>query len=75
MAMANVHIRMIEDANGNLIDVEYFHHSCAPRDVKGWPAPESVDYPVYCADCGMRMHAVPLTDAGHMANDFFEETV
>jgi len=62
--MANVHIRMIEDANGDLVDLEYFHHSCAPDDVPGWPAPEAVDYEVYCAECGLIVDAVPLTDWG-----------
>ena len=60
---ANVHIRSIEDASGDLVDLEYFHHSCSPSDVLGWPAPESLDYPVYCEACGDRV-AVGLTDDG-----------
>ena len=37
--MSNVHIRQIEDARGDLVDLEYYHHGCAPADVPGWPAP------------------------------------
>jgi len=62
--MSNVHIRTIEDASGDLIDLEYFHHGCSPDDVPSWPCPESVDYPVYCEACGDRVEAVPLTLAG-----------
>lgn len=74
--MSNVHIREINDANGDLVDLQYFHHSHAPDDVPGWPAPESVDYPVYCgantsgvidSGCGERIHEVGLTRAGREA--------
>ena len=68
--MANVHVRMIEDAQGDLVDIEYFHHFCAvdlfDDTIKAWPAPEAVDYPVYCShdECGIRIVDVPLTDFG-----------
>jgi hypothetical protein len=73
--MSNVHIEMVEDRNGDLIDLIYYHHGHAPEDVLGWPAPESVDYPVYCGDgsrepsdprsgCGERVYEVPLTSYG-----------
>jgi hypothetical protein len=62
--MSNVHIRTVEDARGDLVDLVYYHHGCAPADVPGWPAPEAIDYPVYCAECGERVEEVPLTDAG-----------
>lgn len=64
--MSNVHIRFIEDFDGSLVDIEYYHHSCAPRDVLGWPAPEAVDYPVFCSDpdCNMQIDEVPLTEYG-----------
>lgn len=64
--MSNVHIQFHEDSNGDLVDITYYHHSCSPADVLGWPAPESVDYPVYCGHCTERIHEVPLaTDALH----------
>lgn len=62
--MSNVHIRTIEDDHGDLVDLQYFHHGCAPDDVPGWPAPEAVDYPVHCEACGDRIESVPLTAYG-----------
>jgi hypothetical protein len=62
--MSNVHIEFIEDTNGDVEDILYYHHSCAPEDVKGWPCPEAVDSPVYCARCRRRIHEVPLTEWG-----------
>lgn len=66
---------MIEDASGDLVDLIYYHHGCAPDDVAGWPAPESVDSPVYCGDpampgddpragCWLLVDEVPLTAYG-----------
>lgn len=66
--MSNVHITQIEDANGDLVDLRHFHHACAPiMGAPEWPAPEAVDYPIYCAGCGDRIEEVPLTDAGREA--------
>jgi len=62
--MSNVHILQVEDARGDLVDLVYYHHGCAPADVLGWPAPEAIDYPVYCEACGDRVEEVPLTDEG-----------
>jgi len=62
--VSNVHVIHIEDANGDLVDIEYFHHGCAPEEAKEWPAPEAIDYPVYCKVCGQRVEAVPLTEDG-----------
>ena len=62
--MSNVHIEMVEDARGDLVDLVYYHHGCAPADVPGWPSPEAIDYPVYCAACGARVEEVPLTEDG-----------
>lgn len=64
--MANVHIRTIEDARGDLVDLEYFHHGCAPADVLGWPCPEALDYAVYCKACDERIYEVPLTTEGRL---------
>jgi hypothetical protein len=59
--MANVHIQQIEDRNGDLVELVYFCHTCGiDRGVPGWPAPESLDYNVYCADCGLVL-LIPLT--------------
>lgn len=65
--MANVHIRQVEDARGDLVDLLYWHHECSPADVLGWPAPEALDYPVYCEGCDNRIYEVPLTDEGWAA--------
>lgn len=62
--MSNVHIEFVEDRNGDVEDILYYHHACAPANVKGWPAPEAVDSPVYCARCKRRIHEVPLTEWG-----------
>ena len=62
--MSNVHVILDEDTNGDLVDIEYFHHACAPSGAKEWPAPESIDYPVYCGSCGERVEEVPLSDYG-----------
>jgi len=49
--MSNVHIRMVEDENGDLVDMIYFHHGCAPADALGWPAPERLGQVVTCGEC------------------------
>jgi hypothetical protein len=67
--MSNVHVIHIEDANGDLVDIESYHHGCAPANALGWPAPEAVDYPVYCDECGERIEAIPLTDYGRAEYD------
>lgn len=88
---ANVYVVHVEDARGDLIDIEYFCRACANEHVVGstnclcgdpsrhapsitypflsevepkpWPAPEALDYPVYCGSCGERL-PVPLTADG-----------
>lgn len=65
--MSNVHIQHIEDGNGDLVDILYYHHYCAPANVPSWPAPEALDYPVYCAACESAIDAVPLTEYGQAA--------
>lgn len=73
--MSAVHIRLVDDEQGDLVDLIYFHHECSPADVLGWPAPEPTDAPRYCGDpsswphdseagCGKRIEAVPLTRYG-----------
>jgi hypothetical protein len=52
---SNYYLDMIEDSNGDLVDIEYYHRFCAPQELKDkgeWPAPEFPDYDVYCAGCG-----------------------
>lgn len=62
--MSNVHIEFIEDEKGDLVDIKYFHHFCSPENLLDWPAPESLDYPVYCEKCKERIFEVPLTVDG-----------
>ena len=66
--MSNVHVIHVNDVHGDLIDILYAHHACVWFDSTGswaaWPAPEAVDYPVYCHKCGGRVAEVPLTEAG-----------
>ena len=62
--MSNVYLDLIEDANGDLVDIAYYHRGCQPAGLKDWPCPEAIDYPVYCANCGERCWSVPLTDDG-----------
>jgi len=62
--MCNVHVEFIEDRDGDVEDILYYHHSCAPSYAKGWPCPEALDYPVYCDKCGERIYEIPLTDWG-----------
>lgn len=64
--MSNVHMEYIEDRDGDVVDVNYYHHSCAPMDVLDWPCPEAVDFPIYCANCHRRIHEVPLTEWAKM---------
>jgi hypothetical protein len=65
---ANVHVVMHEDSNGDLVDIDHYHHFCAQQaglgEETGWPAPESQDSPVYCKGCGERIHEIPLTEEG-----------
>ncbi len=63
--MSNVHVIMIEDYRGDLIDIEHYHHSCAPPEAKEWPAPESVDYPVFCVKCEKVILEIPLSSWYH----------
>lgn len=70
--MSNVHIQTVEDLNGDLVDLIYYHHGCAPDDVPGWPAPGSVDYIVHCEECGERIEEVPLTEEGR--RELFDDT-
>lgn len=57
--MSNFYLDFIEDANGDLVDVEYYHRYCASLELKakgGWPSPEWPDYVVSCAGCGDVIH-------------------
>jgi hypothetical protein len=73
--MSNVHIRSVEDADGNLVDLIFYHHGCSPASVPEWPCPEPLDYIVTCGDpaalrdlpeagCGLRVTEVGLTAYG-----------
>lgn len=68
--MSNVHVIHVNDAQGDLVDILYAHHECVTGPYYGgepwpeWPAPEAIDYPVYCHKCGGRVAEVPLTEAG-----------
>ena len=65
----NYYLDMIEDSNGDLVDIDYYHNFCAPPEVKekgGWPAPEWPDYDVYCAGCGELIHE-GLSSEGRLA--------
>lgn len=71
--MSNVHVTQIEDGNGDLVDLRHFHHGCAPvMGTAEWPAPEAVDYPVYCDGCGERIEAIPLTEYGRAEYGWLE---
>lgn len=65
--MSNVYIDEVNDANGDLVDIIYYHAFCAPPGIKPYYAPEPLDYPVYCGEsgsgCGGRV-PVPLTEVG-----------
>lgn len=57
--MSNYYLDLIEDAEGTLIEVDYYHRGCAPEAVKargGWPAPSWPDHDVYCAGCEVLIH-------------------
>lgn len=72
--MSNVHIDLIEDTNGDLVDILYWHHGCLNlisddsererMESNGWPAPEALDYTVTCEGCNERIYEVPLTAEG-----------
>ena len=65
----NYYLDMIEDSNGDLVDIDYYHNFCAPPEVKekgGWPAPDWPDYDVYCAGCGELIHE-GLSSEGRLA--------
>jgi hypothetical protein len=62
--MSNVKVDMEIDAQGDLIDVIYYHGYCAPDGAENYPAPESLDYLVYCKVCGDWIEEIPLTDDG-----------
>jgi hypothetical protein len=62
--VSNVKIVMENDARGDLVDVHYYHRFCAPHDAQDYPAPDAMDYLVYCKHCGEWIDAIPLTDDG-----------
>lgn len=62
--MSNVHLVFIEDGYGDLIDIEHYHHSCAPTKANPWPNPEPSDYPIFCVECLERIETIPLTSEG-----------
>ena len=62
--MSNVHIQFIEDKDGDVVDMLYYHHGCAPEGILGWPNPEALDYVAHCATCLRVMDAIPLTEHG-----------
>lgn len=67
--MSNVHLEFIEDATGDLVDILYRCHVCGENEgIKDWPAPDALDYPVYCEDCSDRL-PVPLTQDGERYMD------
>jgi hypothetical protein len=62
--MSNVHVVFMEDENDDLYDIKYYHHECAVKEAFEFPAPEAIDYPVYCEVCEERIYDVPLTEYG-----------
>lgn len=57
--MSNYYLDMIDDADGNLVDIIYYHRYCAPPEVfnkGGWPCPSWPDYDVYCGECSELIH-------------------
>ena len=53
------YVNMIEDANGDLIDIDHYCSAhCFTQgtgqnaDGARWPCPEQTDYPQYCPTCG-----------------------
>jgi hypothetical protein len=65
--MASTYLEFVTDDRGDTVDILYWHGHCAPVEVRAlgsWPAPEAIDYPVYCSGCGERMESVPLTSWG-----------
>lgn len=51
--MSNFYLDFIEDHNGDLVDINYYHRECAPYNIimqGGWPCPSWPDYDVYCAN-------------------------
>lgn len=55
---------MVEDQNGDLVDILYYHDWCKTKESKFWPAHEDMDYPVYCEKCGSRIESIGLTEYG-----------
>lgn len=53
-----IHVNMIEDTKGDLVDIEYFcdgacftAHTGENYFGHGWPCGSETDYDVYCAHC------------------------
>jgi hypothetical protein len=48
-------IRLIEDSNGDLVDIDYYCSTVCGRDVPEaapWPGYEAIDHPANCSECG-----------------------
>lgn len=56
----SIHVQMIEDKRGDLIDIRYYDSlRCALDDgapqPSAWPGGSETDYCVYCYTCGAHM--------------------
>lgn len=58
--MSNYYLDYIEDNDGNLVDIDYYHRFCASPELKAkgdCPCPEfPADYDVYCNGCKELIH-------------------
>jgi len=59
--VSNYYLEMIEDGDGNLEDINYYHRFCAPGyvlDMGGWPCIDWPDYSesIICSGCEELIH-------------------
>lgn len=57
--MSNYYLDHIEDTDGNIVDITYWHRHCASSELRAkgdHPAPEWPGYTVACAGCHTVIH-------------------
>ncbi len=52
-----LHVNLVEDSKGDLVDIEYYCGALCARDANvpepsAWPGGMETDYDQYCASCG-----------------------
>ena len=76
--MSNYYLEYIEDADGDLVDITYWHRHCASSELRAkgdHPCPEWPDYTVACHGCNEIIHWAGVPVLSITADDGITDTV